>query len=458
VSLRGRLLLSFSYLLLLAVIALAVPLAINIERRARAELEARLAASAQVIASSVVELVDPDKSLRPLRDVVTEFSDDLDAGVVVTDRRARVLADSSGELDGVQIDERPEIEAALEAGERVRQPDPSGNALFGAVPVVSDGEVIGAVRVAEDLSEFNSSVLRSRLVLAAVGLFVVAGGMAVAWTLASSLARPLRNLTTTARRLGSGDLSARADASGPRDVAEVASAMNAMAADLASGVELQKDFVANASHQLRTPLTGLRIRLEGIASDGGPHTKSATAALAEVDRLSALVEDLLLLARSATTESTAQSVDLAASVRDAVQRWRPRAHERDQVMLEDTTTVVEICADPDDVSGVLDNLIENAIAYCPDGARIRVEAAALNGEGRLIVHDNGPGISPEDQGRIFERFYRGRTGRQSGPGTGLGLAIVREVAERWGGKAEVESTSQGTRIVVRWPATTASQR
>jgi signal transduction histidine kinase len=451
VSLRGRLLVSFAYLLLLAVAALAVPLALNVERRARTELEARLAASAQVIASSVSDLIQPRPSVRALREVVTDYADEIKGGVIVTDTRGLVLADSAGRAHGQRLDDRPEIEAALD-GERVREPAPEGDLLYVAVPVVADGEIAGAVRVAEDLSELNSSVLRSRLVIAAVGVFVVAGGMAIAWALASSLARPLRNLSATARRLGAGDLSARAEVAGPRDVAEVAGAMNAMASDLSAAVESQRDFVANASHQLRTPLTGLRIRLEGIASEPGPSGAAAVAALAEVDRLGALVEDLLLLARSSTPESTAQTVDLAESVHDAVQRWRPRAQERDQVISEGPATAVRVCADPDDVSGVLDNLIENAIAYSPEGALIQVEASALNGEGRLIVHDNGPGIPQEDRGRVFERFYRGRTGKKSGPGTGLGLAIVREIAERWGGQAAVDSSADGTRLVVSWPA------
>jgi signal transduction histidine kinase len=451
VSLRGRLLISFAYLLLLAVVALAVPLALNVERRARTELEGRLSASAQVIATSVADLIQAPGSLGALRGVVSDYADEIKGGVIVTDVRGRVLADSTGSSEGVRLAGRPEIQAALKGG-RVREPDPSGDSLFVAVPVVSNGEIGGALRIAEDLSELNSSMLRSRLVVGAVGLFVVAGGMAVAWALASSLARPLRNLSSTARRLGGGDLSARADLSGPRDVAEVAGALNAMAADLSAAVETQKDFIANASHQLRTPLTGLRIRLEGIASDGGPSARSASAALAEVDRLSALVEDLLLLARSATAESTAQSVDLAACVRAAVQRWTPRAHERAQVMSEQAPAPVRICADPDDVSGVLDNLLENAIAYCPEGASIQVEASAMNGEGRLIVDDDGPGIPREDRARVFERFYRGRVGRQAGPGTGLGLAIVRKMAERWGGRAAVETSPSGTRVVVAWPA------
>jgi signal transduction histidine kinase len=450
VSLRGRLLVSFAYLLLLAVVALAVPLALNIERRARTELEARLGAGAQVIASSVTEFLDPDELQRPLRELVAQAAEQIEADVLVTDAQGRVVADSTEAAIGQRFADRPDIASALE-GDRVREY--GGEFLFVTVPVLAGGEPTGAVRVAEDLAALNSGVLRSRLVLAAVGAFVVLGGLALAWALASSLARPLRNLGSTARRLGTGDLNARADVTGPRDVAEVAHAMNAMAADVAAGVESQKDFVANASHQLRTPLTGLRIRLEGIAAEGGPAARSAAAALQEVDRLGDLVDDLLLLARSATTDSPAVRVDLTACVHDAVQRWRPRAGEREQLMRASAAAPVEIWADPDDVSGVLDNLIENSIAYCPEGALIEIGAASMNGEGQLVVNDNGPGISTEDAGRIFERFYRGRTGRTSGPGTGLGLAIVREVAERWGGRAEIDSTSNGTRIVVRWRAT-----
>lgn len=449
-SLRGRLLVSFAYLLLLAVVALAVPLALNIERRARTELEARLGAGAQVIASSVTEFLDSDELQRPLRDLVAQAAEQIEADVLVTDAQGRVVADSTEAAIGQRFADRPDIVSALD-GDRVREY--GGEFLFVTVPVLASGEPTGAVRVAEDLAALNSGVLRSRLVLAAVGAFVVLGGLALAWALASSLARPLRNLGSTARRLGTGDLNARADVTGPRDVAEVAHAMNAMAADVAAGVESQKDFVANASHQLRTPLTGLRIRLEGIAAEGGSAARSAAAALQEVDRLGDLVDDLLLLARSATTDSPAVRVDLAACVHDAVQRWRPRAGEREQLMRASAAAPVEIWADPDDVSGVLDNLIENSIAYCPEGALIEIGAASMNGEGQLVVNDNGPGIPTEDAGRIFERFYRGRTGRTSGPGTGLGLAIVREVAERWGGRAEIDSTSNGTRIVVRWRAT-----
>jgi two-component system, OmpR family, sensor kinase len=453
-SLRGRLVLSFAYLLFLAVAALGVPLAVNIERRAQDELEARLASSGQVIASSVTDLLESDNRAGQLRKVVAEFGREVQADVEVTTKDGEIAASSGNVSSDVDISDRPEIAHVLGGasdGATTVGEGPEGDALFVAVPVVKEGEVIGAVRIMEDLSELDSTVLRSRLILGAVGGFVVIGGLAVAWALASSLARPLRNLANTAERLGSGDLGARAEEQGASDITAVAHAMNAMASEVSAGVEAQRDFVANASHQLRTPLTGLRIRLEAIAGDEGPAGKSAEAALKEVDRLAELVDDLLVLARTTARDTDPVAVDLSACTTDAVERWKPRARARSHEVNERVAASVEVCADPIDVSGVLDNLLENAIAYCPEGSRIDVEVGSMNGEARLVVKDNGPGISGDDKERVFERFYRGRVGRGAGPGSGLGLAIVREIAERWGGRAEIDSSAEGTRVFVSWP-------
>jgi two-component system, OmpR family, sensor kinase len=149
--------------------------------------------------------------------------------------------------------------------------------------------------------------------------------MGVAWALASSLARPLRDLAGTAPELGTGDLSARATEGGPTEASEVARALNHMAKELSTAMDSQRDFIANASHQLRTPLTGIRIRLESIVAGGGREAASAEAALKEVDHLSELVEDLLLLARATQHRDNGRPRGLAAIARESAQRWSPRA-------------------------------------------------------------------------------------------------------------------------------------
>jgi signal transduction histidine kinase len=450
VSLRGRLITAFAYLLVLTVAALAVPLAVNIDRRARTELEARLAEGGQLIASSVADAVD-DGDVRPLRRVVSSYATDLDADVVVTDEDGVVVADSEASSLGSDLSERGEIARALQ-GERVRSVGDGidGETLYVALPLVDREDVVGAVRVARPLSQLNATVTRSWLVLAAVGVFVVLIGLAIAWGLASSLARPLRNLSETATRLGAGDLEARAAEAGPRDVTEVARAMNVMAEDLQRSIDSQQDFVANASHQLRTPLTGMRLRLEGIAADGGAAAGSAQAALKEVDRLGDLVDDLLVLARTSRREATGSRIDLAESMREARDRWSERAVKSGHRLETQADEDVVVYADPSEIAAILDNLVENAIAYTPRGSVIRMEARGDGHEQIISVEDNGPGIPSDDASRAFERFYRGKRGKSAGPGTGLGLAIVREVAERWGGCAALHTSESGTRVTVQW--------
>jgi signal transduction histidine kinase len=254
-------------------------------------------------------------------------------------------------------------------------------------------------------------------------------------------------------RLGAGDLNARATPQGPEEIASLATSFNRMASELGSTVRSQRDFVANASHQLRTPLTGLRLRLEAAQADGGPAGEEAGKAMAEVDRLSALVEDLLSLQSAASAGGPGEPTDLAAAATDAVERWEPEADRSGMTLRAEAPSPVVAEASPADLAQVLDNLIENAIRYAGPGARITV--AARNGGRAAVVSvsDTGPGIPSEERDRVFERFYRGANGRSGAPGTGLGLAIVAEVAGRWGGKAALGAApGGGTEVEIRLPS------
>jgi signal transduction histidine kinase len=288
-------------------------------------------------------------------------------------------------------------------------------------------------------------VHRSWIRLALIGLAVVLGSLVLAWILASTVARPLGRLRDTATRLGGGDLDARADTKGPAELAALGLSFNRMADTLASSLRAQQDFIANASHQLRTPLTGLKLRLEAIREEGGRAGENAAKAEQELDRLGALVDDLLALASAATSAPAAGPVDLSTVVGDAVERWRGPARDADKTVRAGRRMSVEIVADAGDLAHVVDNLIENALRYSTAGTTVTVESAAEDGMAMLAVADDGPGIPSADRARIFERFYRGSNGKQSGPGTGLGLAIVTELVERWGGRVRLED-GPGTRI------------
>jgi two-component system, OmpR family, sensor kinase len=390
-----------------------------------------------------------------LRRLVDESATSADERVVVTDGRGRVLADSADEAGARELyatPERPEFTAALFDGRvdyRRRQSETLGTELLlVTVPVVKQDGVVGAVRVSASRSSVAAGVHRSWLRLALIGLSVIAAALVLAWILAGSVARPLARLRVAAARLGAGELDARARLDGPKELSAVAASFNRMADALAGNLRAQRDFVANASHQLRTPLTGVKLRLEAIrAETEGAAAAHAAKAETEVDRLGELVQDLLDLARATTVSATGTSVDLGQVADAAVERWRPAAADAGQTVLSGKAEPARVFADPEDLAHVVDNLIENALRYCPPGTRITIESARRNGRAALAVTDDGPGIPAEERARVFERFYRGSNGRRSGPGTGLGLAIVAELVGRWGGEVRLVDGS-GTRVEV----------
>jgi signal transduction histidine kinase len=323
VSFRARLVLAAAYLVTAVVLALEIPLALNIERRADSDFQAAVLGRAAILSARVSDDV-ADASSRADAPVPARLTAAVGAApasgerVVVTDGRGRVLADSGGTAPHRELyatAERPEFSVALfdaRVDFRRRFSETVGSELLlVTVPVVSADRAVGAVRVSASRQAVEAGVHRSWLRLALIGLAVIVAALALAWALASTLARPLERLRGTAVQLGSGDLDARASTDGPKELSAVASSFNRMAETLAGNLRAQRDFVANASHQLRTPLTGLKLRLESIRAEGGAAGESAAKAEAELDRLEALVGDLLELARASTSSGTATTIDLA---------------------------------------------------------------------------------------------------------------------------------------------------
>jgi signal transduction histidine kinase len=456
VSFRARLVLAAAYLLAVVVVALAVPLGLNVDRRATSELESDVVADATVLSGRVSDLVRLGATSR-LNGVVEAWTVGAGARTVVVDEAGRVLADSAGSASvGEQFAtaERPEFQAALDARVDVSQRHSDTldkDLLLVTVPVTDRGNTIGALRVSAPLSEVDAGIRSIWLALALIGLAVIAGGLALAWILAGSLARPLEKLRAAAGRLGKGDLDARVEPEGPQEIDELGRTFNRMAGELSANLAAQRDFVANASHQLRTPLTGIKLRLETIRAEGGTAAEQAAKAEAELDRLSALVDDLLGLARAAADRTPGERVELRDAVLAASRRWAEPAAEAGHELAIATDVGGQVWATSADVAHILDNLLENAIRYSPRGSRIELALEPNGSRPAFVVADNGPGIPAPEREHIFERFYRGSEGRSTGSGTGLGLAIVAELAERWNGTVELLN-GPGTRVRASFPA------
>jgi signal transduction histidine kinase len=454
---RTRLVLAAFYVLTAVVLALVIPLALTVERRAESDFRSAVLGDAAILAARVADLV-PEASgapggaaARSVTGLVEESARDRTRRIVVVDASGRVVADSQGNAEpgsAYATAARPELRAALGGliDTRTRASDTLGDELLlVTVPVVDQGRVAGAVRVSQTTSEIDSGVRASWLRLAALGLSVVAAGLVLAWLLSVPLSRQVRRLSDAARRLGRGELDARAPEEGPEELADLARSFNRMADSLGGSLEAQREFVANASHQLRTPLTGMRLRLEAIRAEGGFAGEEAAKAEADLERLSSIVDDLLALAGASSRDATAVSVDLGTVAREAAARWRDAAEAAGSRVEAETRGRPLAWADPEDLAHALDNLVDNAIRYSPAGSEVRIEAERRDGASVLLVSDTGPGIPPEERARVFERFYRGSTGRGAGPGSGLGLAIVTALVERWGGEVRLLD-GPGTRV------------
>jgi two-component system, OmpR family, sensor kinase len=443
VSLRARLLAAFGYVLVLVIVALMVPLALNLSRRVDAEIKSEARGQAQLLAAGAAGRFDDPEQLEEL---VDDAAGRLGGRVIVVDRAGRLLVDSAGAgLRSRSYANRPEIARALKGqpSQGTRHSDSLGeDLLFTAVPVVRASRPAGAVRVTQSVDAVQGEVRTDVIALVAVGVVALMLGLGVAWLLAGSLARPLRGLAQTARRVAGGDLDARARVEGSSEQQEVASAFNEMTGRLARALRAQQEFVANASHQLRTPLTGLRLRLEAAAlkaRDPGVE-RELHAAERETERLARLLAELLTLARE-RERPAAEPVSLADVVEAARERWEGPAERSGHTLRLDDDGPAMVASTPEDLGVILDNLVENAIHYSPRGSTITIEWGGREAA-RLAVLDEGPGIEPQERERVFERFYRGSAAGETA-GTGLGLPVVEALAHRWGGEVTLGNHPEG---------------
>ncbi|MSO41652.1 MAG: HAMP domain-containing protein [Solirubrobacterales bacterium] len=446
-SLRARLLAAFAYVLVIVIVALLVPLGINLQKRLHGEVESLASDQAELVATAASRGLG---SPRQLGRLASESAQNLDGRVLIVDASGIVLADSEtartlGENYGTRA--RPELSKALggRTEQGLRQSETLDEELLAtAVPVISGGRVRGAVRVTQSVDAVNSAVRDDILALAGVAALALVIGLGVAWILAGSIARPLRGLAGVARRMAGGELGARAEPRGSREQVALSNAFNEMADRLNAVLDSQRDFVANASHQLRTPLTGLQLRIEAAKGKtrGAATARDLDAAERETQRLSELVSALLTLAESEEAAESAEEAELASVSSAAAERWRDTSAEagHELVVLGRGTAVVG--GSEADLAVILDNLIENAIKYSSPGSPIEIGWKLGDGAVVLAVSNRGAPLPEEELEGAFKRFQRG-TGAARGGGTGLGLSIVAALARRWGASARLRNEPDG---------------
>ena len=389
----------------------------------------------------------------------------------MVDSRGTVVADSeplktrtSAATTPPNYGHRPEIAKAL-AGHEVTGSRYSltldNDLLYVAVPVASGGHAHGAVRITYPLSFVQSRVLRNWLLLAAIGAVVLVVVFFVSIVLARSLVRPLATLERGAIQLGQGSLATRVPVpSGPHELRTLANSFNTTASQLEQLVGAQGAFVADASHQLRTPLAALRLRLENLEPDVAVSGHDdLEGALEEVQRLSVLVDGLLLLTRAEHHGTQPEPVDVARVVRARRDAWLPLAEERGVRLDVDTNAAVAMVT-PGRLEQVLDNLLNNALGVAPHGTAVRITTSTIGEHVELRVADAGPGMSREQRDRAFDRFWRADTPTEErGEGFGLGLSIVHQLVTADGGEVVLGTGPEGgLEVTIRVPTAQGASR
>jgi signal transduction histidine kinase len=310
------------------------------------------------------------------------------------------------------------------------------------VPVLGDrdGSVVGAVVLSRSSVELEERVGVLWTWLAAVALAGLAAAAVAAIALARWVSRPLSGLDAAAQRLGGGALDTRSAAgNGPPEVRRLARNFNGMAGRLESLVHGNRATMADVSHQLRTPLAALRLRLDVLSQDSDRETAEELAgAQDEIARLSHLVDGLLALARAENVLIEPVSIRVDEVIQDRAAAWRPVAEERGVELRPSCTGPVPAVAGEGHLEQILDNLLANALDAVPAGGHVQVSAAADGDGARVVVADDGPGMTPRQQEMAFRRFVSSTPG-----GAGLGLAIVHRLVTSNGGSAALSDTPGG---------------
>ncbi|WP_405870666.1 MULTISPECIES: sensor histidine kinase [unclassified Streptomyces] len=431
-----------SYILLVAVAILlfTVPVAFTLTDQLRDDTESSVKREATTMALLLAN--GDEASCRALTKMAEAYAEETKDEVQVTATARCAAAVSRPARDA-------DLKKVLEQGRSTT--DWGSHFIWGrdlviTVPAKSDGQVVGAVRIVYSTSGLTHRLwtiwgFRAGLAVAVLGVAALIGAVA-----ARRITAPLRELNGMASRFSDGDLTARSPVTGPPETQTLARTLNQGAERLDTLVASQRIFVADASHQLRTPLTALRLSLDNIADgvDDEYVREDVEQATAEVVRMSRLVNGLLVLARAEAKVTAAEPLVLRDIVEERLSVWRPAADERGVTITLGGSADGRpaVLASPGHLDQVLDNVLSNALEVSPDRGTIAVRVETTGDEVVLSVLDEGPGMSDAEKSRAFDRFWRGQglTGRS---GSGLGLAVVKQLVTDDGGTVALRDAPGG---------------
>lgn len=443
-------------MVLATLIALGIPLALSVRERVNDEVRSQAHSQTAIVATGAAPLMTGRPS--PTLDRLARIAGRTVRGrVIIVDGAGRLVSDSEGgSRVGFDYLSRPEISRALRG--RSVQVERTSQTLGEPIlatsdPIVRGDQVIGAVRITQSVGDVREAIRTSLTALALLALLVLVFALILAVILASRISRPIVRLERSARGFASGRTESPAPVEGTVEQRSLARSFNAMTVRVNRLLSSQRDFVADASHQLRTPLTGLRLRLEGLRDEvagDGDLVGEVDAGMAEVDRLSKMVDELLLLSRAGEVDTPGEVLDIGELVEEAGARWSATAAGSGiSLSVDDRAGGRGVFCARADLERVIDVLVENAINYSPGGDEVLIEATPDG----IVVADRGEGLEEGEEEKVFERFVRGSAGRTGRTGTGLGLPIARSLMLPWGADVTLSARPGGGSIArIGFPA------
>ena len=404
--------------------------------------------------------------------IIAENAAAMDGRILLIDRDGKVQFDSMRELSGHRLQMEEVLQVLTGGAEQaygIHTPGEaetermggtgSGHLAYSVHAMEGEKGLIGALVYVSRIQPLMDSLNQMQWQLRSVFIVIALAALVLALFLSQVLTKPITNMSRSMRKMGKGDLSVRVPEKGSGELRELAENYNMMAAQLERLDKTRNQFVSNASHELKTPLTTMKIMLETVMyqPDMPPDLRNEFMQDMnhEIDRLTGIVTDLLTLTKmdSERGEIKKEPVDMSALTEEVLRMLTPAAEQRRQQIRGNIQRNLRMLGDRDRLNQILYNLTDNAIKYSPDGGTISV--SLQQEEDALVwrVKDNGVGIPEADQEHIFERFYRvdKARSRETG-GTGLGLSIVKQLVTLHDGEITVSSRpGKGSEFKVTFP-------
>ncbi|MGI6201313.1 MAG: ATP-binding protein [Christensenellales bacterium] len=380
---------------------------------------------------------------------------ELGGRILILSPQGQVWVDGFSQLNGVRLEQTEVQQVASGAKDRtwgfheLSDPDTQEDTrlwtAYCTASVIENADQLGILLFSVSLQDAVDTIAEFNLKIVILAVGVSAMVVVISLWMSSLITKPIVNMTKVVEKVGQGDLTQRVPVSGNSEISRLAETFNMMSERIQTLDDTRNEFVSNASHELKTPLSSIKILVETLIHSDFEDTAIYKEFLGdidhEIDRLSAIINDLLNLVHfDAQTEIAQAPLRMDLIARTAAERLIPLAQGKKIDVVIDQMKPAVVLGDALKLEQVVSNLVDNAIKYTPEGGAVEVSLAVERDKVRLMVKDNGNGIAPEDLKHVFERFYRVDKARsRSSGGTGLGLAIVKRIVQMHGGTIHVSS-------------------